>query len=102
MLENYRTITILSCLSKMFTSILNLRLTKYLETNEIFNENQAGYWKDYSTVDHIFVLNSLVEFLRSQKKKILCALIDFLQAFDHVWHIGLWRKLLHNDVKGDF
>ena len=41
--ENYRPITILSCLSKLFTSILNLRLTKYLETNEILNENQAGF-----------------------------------------------------------
>ena len=100
--ENYRPITILSCLSKLFTSILNLRLTKYLETNEILNENQAGFRKDYSTVDHIFVLNSLVEFLRSQKKKLFCAFIDFSQAFDNVWRIGLWRKLLQNDVKGKF
>ena len=100
--ENYRPITILSCISKPFTSVLNLRLTKYLEGNDILNENQSGFRKDYSTVDHIFVLNSVIELLRYQKKKLFCAYIDFSQAFDNVWRIGLWRKLLHTEVKGKF
>ena len=29
--ENYRSITVLSCLSKLFTSILNKRLTSYFD-----------------------------------------------------------------------
>ena len=33
---------------------------------------------------------------------IFCAFIDFSQAFDNVWRIGLWRKLLSNSVKGKF
>ena len=33
--ENYCPITILSCLSKLFTSILNNRLTTFLDTYEI-------------------------------------------------------------------
>ena len=51
--ENYRLITILSCTGKLFTSVLNIRLTTFLDTHDILNENQAGFRKEYSTVDHI-------------------------------------------------
>ena len=67
--SNYRPITILSCLSKLFTSVLNDRLTLYLNENNILNENQAGFRKDYSCTDHIFTLHSLFEILRKRKKK---------------------------------
>ena len=68
-----------------------------------FECKSAGFRKRYSTVDHIFVLNSLIETLTNQKKKFfVCAFIDFSQAFDNVWRIGLWRKLLGPTVQGKF
>ena len=100
--ENFRPITILSCLSKLFTSILNNRLTKFLDTYDALNENQAGFRKGYSTVDHIFTLNAIFELLKAYKKKFYCAFIDFSQAFDSVWRVGLWRKLLGNHINGNF
>ena len=51
--ENNRPITILSCFSKLFTAILNARLTKILNHNNIIEENQAGFRSGYSTSDHI-------------------------------------------------
>ena len=54
---NYRGITLLSCLGKLFTSMLNRRLTKFLEQNNVLHENQAGFRKGYGTVDHILYLN---------------------------------------------
>ena len=100
--ENYRPITILSCLSKLFTAVLNNRLTKFLDTYELLNENQAGFRKGYSTVDHIFALNSLIELFKSTKKKLYCTFIDFSKAFDSVWRIGLWKKMLGSSVNGKF
>ena len=100
--ENFRPITILSCLSKLFTSILNNRLTKFLDTYDPLNENQASFRKGYSTVDHIFTLNAIFELLKAYKKKLYCAFIDFSQAFDSVWRVGLWRKLLGNHINGNF
>ena len=99
---NYRPITLLSCISKLFTSVLNCRITKYLDENNILKENQAGFRQDYSTIDHIFALNSIIEILRHSKKKIYCTFIDFSKAFDSVWHIGLWQKLLSYDINGKF
>ena len=92
--ENYRPITLLSCLGKLFTSIINERLNLFLNENNILLENQAGFRKNYSTNDHIFVLYSLIEILKQRKKKLYCAFIDFSKAFDSVWRIGLWKKML--------
>ena len=57
--ENYRPIKILSCFGKLFTAVLNLRLTTFLNEHETLNENQAGFRAGYSTCDHIFTLHAL-------------------------------------------
>ena len=100
--ENYRPITILSCFGKLFTAVLNLRLNVFLNTYDVLNENQAGFRAGYSTNDHIFVLHALIEILKSKKLKLFCSFIDFSKAFDSVWRVGLWSKLLANNIKGKF
>ena len=98
--ENYRPITLVSCLGKLFTSILNCRLQKFAEHFHLISENQAGFRKQYSTVDHIFSLHILINILNNQKKKLYCAFIDFQKAFDTVWREGLWLKILENKIRG--
>ena len=73
--ENYRPITLISCFSKLFTSILNKRLNTYLEEFEILHENQAGFRSGYSTTDHVFVLHSLLEILKVRKIKLFVVLL---------------------------
>ena len=100
--QNYRPITILSCFGKLFTAVLNSRLNKFLNCHDILEENQAGFRAGYSTTDHIFVLHALTEILKSKKLKLFCSFIDFSKAFDSVWRVGLWSKLLKNDINGKF
>ena len=100
--ENYRPITLLSCLGKLFTAVLNERLNKFLNYNSILLQNQAGFRKHYSTSDHIFVLHSIFELLKLKKKKLFCAFVDFSKAFDSVWRVGLWNKLLQTEINGKF
>ena len=78
--ENYRPITVLSCLGKLFTASLNNRLTKFLEIYETLDENQAGFRQGYSTTDQIFTLNALIELFKSRKKKLFCTFVDFSKA----------------------
>ena len=99
---NYRPITLLSCMGKLFTAVLNTRLNNYLEEMNLLNENQAGFRQNYATTDHIFTLHCIIELLRFQKKKLFCSFIDFSKAFDSVWRVGLWKKLLENNVNGKF
>ena len=89
-------------MGKLFTSVLNNRLSTFLEDNVILSENQAGFGKGYANTDHILSLYALKEILISQKKKLFCVFIDFSQAFDSVWRVGLWQKLLKTGVNGKF
>ena len=56
--DNYRGITLLSCLGKLFTSVINERLNKYADKISLINENQAGFRNKYSTTDHIFLFKT--------------------------------------------
>ena len=100
--ENYRPITILSCFGKLFTAVLNQRLNNFLNEHHILEENQAGFRAGYSTYDHIFALHAIIEILKAKKLKLFCSFVDFSKAFDSVWRVGLWSKLLKNDVNGKF
>ena len=98
--NNYRPITILSCMGKLFTAILNKRLETFIDANDLLNENQCGFRRGYSTCDNIFVIYSIIEYLKCRKMKLFCAFIDFQKAFDSVWRAGLWAKLLKYNITG--
>lgn len=80
----------------MFTSIINDRLKAVVE----LLENQAGFRSNYSTLDHIFLLKSIVDIYQSQNRQLYCAFIDYSKAFDSVWRAGLWYKLICTGICG--
>ena len=85
---------------KLFTSLLNARLTSFLEFHQTLGEEQAGFRENYSTTDHVFTLSCLLDILLSQKKRLYCAFIDYSKAFDRVNRSFLWQKLLNIGVSG--
>ena len=62
--ENYRPITLLSCLGKLFTAVINNRLNKFSRERHLINDSQAGFRTGFSTADNIFIINSLIDILR--------------------------------------
>ena len=75
--ENYRPITLLSCVGKLFTRIISNRLTKYAEEYNLLNDCQAGFRKGYSTTDNLFIINSLIDIMKS-KRQNYTALVSIL------------------------
>ena len=99
-INNYRGITLVSCLSKIFTGILNRRLSYICEENEILSDAQFGFRPKRSTTDASFVLLSHIQRALSQNKRLYAAFIDFKKAFDSVYRKGLWYKLFGLGVNG--
>ena len=48
---------------------------------EIIGSEQAGFRSGYLTVDHIFVLNSVLDFYMFCKKRLYACFIDYKKGF---------------------
>ena len=70
--DNYRAISLVSSLGKLFTSILNSRLSNFSDETDLVTKSQAGFRAGYSTQDNIFILYSLITLYLSKKNKLFC------------------------------
>ena len=98
---NYRPITLLDAFGKIFTFILNSRLSEWCDQNMKIPESQAGFRKGYSTVHNLFTLYGLIQRrLLRPKAKCYCIFVDFRQAFDSVSRDLLVKKLIDVGISG--
>ncbi|XP_060556851.1 uncharacterized protein LOC132717406 [Ruditapes philippinarum] len=93
---NYRGISLLSCVNKLYTAFINKRVSGYMESNNLMADEQNGFRKGRSCEDHIFTLNSIVR----NNKNTFTAFIDLRKCFDFVDRGLLLYKLLLNNVDG--
>jgi hypothetical protein len=100
--NNYRGLTLLSCFGKLFTSVLNNRLTSFLECHNAIGTEQAGFRKGYSTLEHIFTMRCLLDLYLEKKKRLYCCFVDYKKAFDTIDRITLWHKLISHNINGKF
>ena len=97
---NYRGISLLSCVLKAYSGILNKRVTDYCELMEIFSDEQNGFRKDRSCVDHIFTVTSVVRNRMSNNLPTFACFIDMQKAFDWVDRDLLMYKMLMHNIDG--
>ena len=60
---NYRPVSLLNVLMKVYEHVIKVRLTTYLEETNYFTTAQAAYRKGRSTVDHILVIQETFYYL---------------------------------------
>ena len=99
--DNYRKITVLPALGKLFESILTTRLTAkndILLDNDIF---QSGFMKNRMTTDNAFILYSLIMKQKFLSKPLYVCFVDFTKAFDYVNRAALLSPKLFNEYLCD-
>ena len=96
--NNYRGISLLSCVGKLFTCIINNRLNKWAESQNVFDQNQYGFRDKKSTVDAMFILQSIVDTFIENGNMLFVSFIDLKKAFDSTNHEVLWYKLFKNGI----
>ena len=100
---NYRGVSLLSLVSKCYTSILNKRLVKWVEDNNKISEGQAGFRRGYSTTDHIFTLKAAIDKCFAKKGgKLYVCFVDLRLAFDSVQREPLFNILRQHGMNGKF
>ena len=93
---NYRGISLLSCLSKLYSAFVNNRLTTYLENNDVLSDEQNGFRAERSCEDHVLTLSSIIR----NKPSVFATFIDLKKAFDFADRDLLLYKLLLLNIDG--
>ena len=83
--DNYRGISLMSCLGKLFLTIINNRLTEFCLHKGILTPSQLGFVQGNRTSDpHVILHNVLQKYCHRRKKKVFGCFVDFSKAFDSV------------------
>ena len=99
-LDNYRGITILSNIGKVYCKILANRIEQYIENNNVLGKTQYGFRRNRRASDALFILTQIVEQRRKKGKGLLLAFLDIRKAYDRVWRKGLWRIMEQVGIQG--
>ena len=98
--ENYRPISLTSCIGKLMERLINTRLMWHLEKKQHIKPEQAAFRPNRSTEDQVAYVSQAIEDAFQDKKHALVVWIDLEKAFDKVWREGLKQKLRHCGVGG--
>ena len=96
--NNYRGITILSCLGKLFTRLMNNRLNRWAENENKIANSQYGFRKNRGTTDCLFILNGLIDLVFAQGKKLYTVFVDYEKAYDYLDRSAVFYKMYKNGV----
>ncbi len=100
--NNYRGISLMACLGKLFLSILNNRISSFVTTNNTLSSGQLGFIKKNRTSDPHIILNTLQQkYCRRDGKKLYGCFVDFSKAFDLVPREILISKLISAGINGN-
>ena len=97
---SYRGISLASSMYKMYCYILNERLSKWAEDNDNIVDEQNGFRRKRSTIDHISSLTNIIDTRKKLRKATFCAFIDFRKAYDSINRSKLWNRLAEIGVTG--
>ena len=98
--DNYRGITLLGVLGKLFTRVLNNRLMTWAESYGVLVEAQNGFRPKRGTVDSIFILHNVMSTFLDEGNYLYSFFVDYSKAFDFMARDNLWYKLLSCGVNG--
>jgi len=96
--KNYRPITLMNVVYKIFTTLLSNRLSEIMESK--LGEYQAGFWPNRSTVDNIFTLRQMCEKCYEHNIELHNVFIDFNQAFDSINRSTVIQALKEMQISG--
>ncbi len=91
--SSYLPITLLSCLSKAFETILKKWFLKHLSSFNLLSDCQYGFRKQRSTGDLLAFHTNSWSFPLSCFGETFTVALDITKAFDRVWHESLLPKL---------
>ena len=100
LLDNYRGITLQSCVGKMYAKIFGKRIYDDAEEREIFGDFQFAFREGFSAMEAAYILGEIVEQGKKGEDGCYLAFIDIRKAYDRVNRDILWNRLREEGYGG--
>ena len=98
--KNYRPVSLLSVVSKVFEKLVNNMIVDHLEKCGPFSDFQYGFRSPRSTADLLTVASDRIARAFNRSEATRAVTLDISKAFDRVWHAGLLQKLKSYGISG--
>lgn len=99
--SNYRPISILPAISKIFEYIIKDRIMSFINKHDMLSDAQHGYRPTRSTITAMIEMIEEVLETRDEKKVSMMVMCDLSKAFDCVSHEILLEKLWYYGIRGN-
>lgn len=97
---NYRPISLLASIYKLFSSVILKRISDDIDKQQ--PKEQAGFRSGFSTMDHIQTLEQVIEKYREYNRPLYVAFIDYSKAFDSISHCSIWNALQQSNINSKY
>ena len=84
--KNYRPVSLLSVVSKVFEKLINNRIVDNLEKYALFSDFQYGFRSSRSTANLLRVVSDRIARAFNRSGATRTVALDISKAFDRVWH----------------
>ena len=94
-----RGITLTSSILKIFESIIGDRIEPVIRRNS--TPLQGGGKKGESPEEYIFILQTVIDSNKKERKGTKLIITDVEKAFDQAWRVGVFANLVNRGIKGE-
>ncbi len=99
--ENYRPVSLLSCISKVMERVVYNVMYKFFKKNGLLTERNSGFKENDSTINQLIHLCNNIYKGLDHSKDVCLVFLDVSKAFDKVFHRGLLFKLQQMGIGGN-
>jgi hypothetical protein len=97
---NFRPITLLSVVGKMFGIIVNSRVMQYSEAVGIISDEQGGFRSNRGCPDQVFIWREILASRKERGLPTFSAFVDVRKAYDTVWREQAYVEMHDAGING--
>ena len=101
-MKDYRPISILPILSKVYEKQVLHQITDFIETQQVYNKHQSGYRKNHSTATILSKLYDDIKIAMEQSALTMAVFTDYSKAVDTIDFFTLIQNMHSLNFSTDF
>ena len=97
---NYRGISLMSIVAKVYEKLLTNRMTEFLENNKCYDESAQGSRKDRSAVDNMVIFMIVLQIRSVKGLNTIVMFLDEYKCYPRAFRDAIMLKLAECGVTG--